>query len=714
MNRRQKIIVSVVGIFIVLLALVGITYGYFLTRIQGNTNTTSISVTTADLALVYDGDNGSIIGANEVIEPNKTFTTKTFTVENKGNTTINAYAVILQDVSITDVTTGEIKPLLSTREGKENDFDLVIKCNDGSEEIVVYNAELPEQNAILVKNSIDPGEIHTYSATLTYVETNDDQSDDMNKRITGKFNIIDTNDTAIIEGKVTNTTKTQYYVQTNSTKRVSFIDSNGNYKILGLEAGQHTLKLCNIADTTCSNPVLTKNILIKTGSVANGNNSTGEITISGGHNIAAIDINKDSNTIIVKEDIKFTNPYSEGTLAYSIIDNAMTEKNGTSLVAFPPTEIGTASSINYNDAADSYELYPAGVGGYASSNASDPFYCYHYDQGMMGDDASVCDGVIKNVTSCSQMKGKYVYNAYDIYNGAGGNSNGIYIDECIDGKPAILKPQRERVLASTEDDYATSYYYRGDVIDNYVNFAGSCWRIVRIQGDGSIKLVLENRESTCTANTVSGSSTDIADYNKNGYYSVINPYIYLGMNRENNYGYQIVDGKYKASLSNPYDPDFQFQNMPQALQAGLSLDQSKLKSGDWCFGNVTKSTSNSYDYLSKTRFSNKNYSFKCDGSKPSELSYVGILTADEMVFAGLSETSDMYYNYLAYGKQMTALTLSNFNGSRDYAYLVNNKGKITTASVNSELFYVIPSVILKDGITVTSGDGSLMNPYVIG
>ena len=38
MNRRQKIIVSVTGIFIVLLILVGLTYAYFLTRINGNTS----------------------------------------------------------------------------------------------------------------------------------------------------------------------------------------------------------------------------------------------------------------------------------------------------------------------------------------------------------------------------------------------------------------------------------------------------------------------------------------------------------------------------------------------------------------------------------------------------------------------------------------------------------------------------------------------------
>ena len=63
MNRRQKIIVSVTGIFLVLLIIVGLTYAYFLTKINGNENTKSISVTTANLALVYGDGNGIITGA---------------------------------------------------------------------------------------------------------------------------------------------------------------------------------------------------------------------------------------------------------------------------------------------------------------------------------------------------------------------------------------------------------------------------------------------------------------------------------------------------------------------------------------------------------------------------------------------------------------------------------------------------------------------------
>ncbi len=93
MNKKQKIIVSVVGITIVLLALLGLTYAYFLTRIQVNTNDKSISVTTADLKLTYSDGNGYITGTN--IVPGTTLETKTFTVKNEGNAKVDNYAVYL-------------------------------------------------------------------------------------------------------------------------------------------------------------------------------------------------------------------------------------------------------------------------------------------------------------------------------------------------------------------------------------------------------------------------------------------------------------------------------------------------------------------------------------------------------------------------------------------------------------------------------------------
>ena len=136
MNRRQKIIVSVTGIFIVLLLLVGLTYAYFLTQVTGNKNDKSISVSTANLALVY-GDGNNAITANNIV-PGTTLDAKTFTVTNQGNATTD-YVVVIDNVSVKYAETITVNGTTQTKgaatEFESNDFVYTLTCTnkDGSE-----------------------------------------------------------------------------------------------------------------------------------------------------------------------------------------------------------------------------------------------------------------------------------------------------------------------------------------------------------------------------------------------------------------------------------------------------------------------------------------------------------------------------------------------------------------------------------------------------
>ena len=62
----------------------------------------------------------------------------------------------------------------------------------------------------------------------------------------------------------------------------------------------------------------------------------------------------------------------------------------------------------------------------------------------------------------------------------------------------------EKGIYQMSDDDGTSYYYRGSVENNYVEFAGLWWRIVRINGDGTIRLIYDGT----TSHTNGESSTD--------------------------------------------------------------------------------------------------------------------------------------------------------------------------------------------------------------
>ena len=97
------------------------------------------------------------------------------------------------------------------------------------------------------------------------------------------------------------------------------------------------------------------------------------------------------------------------------------------------------------------------------------------------------------VNSYSSLVGKYLPNRY--LSNAGSRTAGTmvtttnlysvyYVVSATSSsftykKITSNKNTTEALLASTEDDYGTSYYFRGAIKNNYVEFANKCWRIVR-------------------------------------------------------------------------------------------------------------------------------------------------------------------------------------------------------------------------------------------
>ena len=57
-------------------------------------------------------------------------------------------------------------------------------------------------------------------------------------------------------------------------------------------------------------------------------------------------------------------------------------------------------------------------------------------------------------------------------------------------------------LFMAEDDEGESYYYRGAVKNNYVSFAGFIWRIIRRNGDGSVRMIYSGKSTYDTGDAV--------------------------------------------------------------------------------------------------------------------------------------------------------------------------------------------------------------------
>ena len=196
MNRKGRIIVSVTGIFIVLLILLALTYGYYLTRIKGNINKKSIVISNSNLEIEYADVNEELITDTDSY-PGKSWT-KTFSVTSKGKyKEAVTYGVALENVinpyerNDDLVYTLKCEQYLRTgfsidKENKSVSGTLSGTCNGVSSETT-----FPVFSKILIENDIDEDKAQVYTLIVNYKEMDEDQSVDMNKTFSAKVNIVE-------------------------------------------------------------------------------------------------------------------------------------------------------------------------------------------------------------------------------------------------------------------------------------------------------------------------------------------------------------------------------------------------------------------------------------------------------------------------------------------------------------------------------------------
>ena len=202
-----------------LLALLGITYAYYLTRIEGNTNTNSVSITTADLRIEYADGNGVI--SSDALTPGNYVGSengKTFSVENKGNVTIEGYSVVLEYIFEEGVNPSVFE--------RPEDFKITLTCesSDGSS-CAGFSGTLINQNMILTNNNIDAGEIHNYTLKVFYEDPGVDQSNDMGKSINMLVQIYRLSETSDVVGQLSDIDGT-YAMKIQSKTKISPLIKN--------------------------------------------------------------------------------------------------------------------------------------------------------------------------------------------------------------------------------------------------------------------------------------------------------------------------------------------------------------------------------------------------------------------------------------------------------------------------------------------------------
>ena len=258
----------------------------------------------------------------------------------------------------------------------------------------------------------------------------------------------------------------------------------------------------------------------------------------------------------------------------------------------------------------------------------------------------------------------------------------------IDAKPTLTTTSEKSgdesgLYKSTDTNTGdATYYFRGNVENNYVSFAGFTWRIVRLNEDGTIRIVIQDG--------INSNASIRFNSNYNNY-----TYMYY------------TNSQAKTTLESWYQTNIGSKtNLASKVVSGnYYCEQAKVKPGDsYTSGNATMTTYNKYTP-----------DFKCssDGNGKGVVNAsVGLLSYDEVVYAGgyYGQNNNNYYLY----NNMAFWTMSPFGFSSPSSRVcrVRATGGIdyeNAASTN----YLRPVLNLDANTQITVGDGSKENPFVV-
>ncbi len=289
-----------------------------------------------------------------------------------------------------------------------------------------------------------------------------------------------------------------------------------------------------------------------------------------------------------------------------------------------------------------------------------------------------------------------------------------------------------------EDDYGTSYYYRGAVENNYVKFGDFYWRIIRVNGDGSLRIIYDGTQGYANG----ARDTGRLAYTGKAFNAQHNDAKYVGWmfggaqgvhstsktqaqtNETNSDLKTLVDSWYKTNIvdKNLGDKvaDVVFCNdrtTPGKAATGWSSDTGLGYGSNYtAYGAAARVGGPWQVSVVQPRFTcpQKNDAFTMnDETKGNgDLTYpVGLITADEVVAAGSGKYGTVNSSYYLYkGSWYWSLSPFDFNGNA-YPFIVPTSGSLYGYYASSS-GAVAPVINLKaEYVKTFIGNGSINNPY---
>ncbi len=323
----------------------------------------------------------------------------------------------------------------------------------------------------------------------------------------------------------------------------------------------------------------------------------------------------------------------------------------------------------------------------------------------------------------------------------------LNVQEPEEGVPNFANPattdETANGLFSLEDDYGTSYYFRGMVLNNYVRFGRNAsgqdmwWRIIRINGDGTVRMQYDGAGEAGTNRYSKGFALTNQSWNSANDDAKYVGWMFGGANgsastsREQSQRNETdspiktkVDEWYKTNIVDTgygnYVADSIFCNDRSTPGSGVTgwIDDSALGYGDnrTGYGAYARSGVQSVNYDKvQPRFTcpqeNDKFTVKETSGGNGKLTYpVGLITTDEIVAAGSGKWNTRNSSYYLY-KGSVYWSFSPYSFSGSYALVFCASDYLSNYST-TDTGAIAPVINLKsEYLSQLKGTGTSTNPF---
>ena len=285
------------------------------------------------------------------------------------------------------------------------------------------------------------------------------------------------------------------------------------------------------------------------------------------------------------------------------------------------------------------------------------------------------------------------------------------------------------IFETTDTDGKPTYYYRGSVENNYVKFAGYFWRIVRINSNGSIRMIYDgtvaHKNGESSTDRQYGTSQFNPNYNNNMYVG----YMYtsgethgtgtsstIKTNADKFYTDKLSSYASKLDTNVGFCGDRTPLIFPDNVGTNqiITYQKAHLRAEE---STPTLACENESDY----------YTVDSSVSGNKRLGYpIGLITADEAMFAGhAGGVFDGLYNHTKINKNGFLITGNIFwtitpigyyyaygnAGAASYIFVIREDGKMDEP-YSDDMIGCRPVINVRSDVTIT-GSGTMTDPYVV-